>query len=187
MIWIAAIVVGLLAGLILAMFLTPRVVEYTETIDVAAPVERVYDATRMQADLMRWSAWPSITGSTCSVSGTDGKVGARTVFLGKDGKPFGHQEITALTEQLSVTFSLTSKGPPQKPELTFYFVSLGPDRSRVLLHFRNRLAPPFHVLLRLFGIVDWTRSMHLKDLDGLKRFCEPPYVTYLGKPAFEAA
>lgn len=114
MIWMAAIGLGLLAGLILTMLATPRVVEYVETIDIGAPVDRVYDATRMQADLMRWSAWPSSTGSDCSVAGPDGMTGARTVFLGKDGKPFGHQEITALTVRQSVTFSLTSKGPPQE-------------------------------------------------------------------------
>jgi uncharacterized protein YndB with AHSA1/START domain len=187
MIWITAIALGLLTGLILAMLATPRIVEYAETIDIEAPVERVYDATRMQADLMRWSAWPSSTGSDCSVAGPDGMIGARTVFLGKDGRPFGYQEVTALTEQRRVAFSLTSKGPPQKPELTFHFVPLGPAQSRVLLHFRNELAPPFHVLLRLFGVVRWTRSLHLKDLEGLKRFCEPPFLTYAGTPAHAAA
>ncbi|MEM1106762.1 MAG: hypothetical protein AAGH87_10260 [Pseudomonadota bacterium] len=46
--------------------------------------------------------------------------------------------------------------------------------------------PPFHVALRLFGVVGWTRAMHMKDLDGLRRFVEKGE-DYLGQPVTQAA
>ena len=182
MTWIS-IFGALAAALILAMILTPRTVDYVETIEINASARRLYDTTRHQADLMRWSAWLSTTGSQCSVAGPDGQLGARTVFLSKDGKPFGHQEIIALTEDRSVALTLESKGPPQKPVLTFYFLPLEEERTLVLLHFCNPITPPFHLALKLFGVVDWTRGMHRKDLEGLKRYNEPPFQTYTGEPA----
>lgn len=51
----------------------------------------------------------------------------------------------------------------------------------------NTLARPFNVILRLTGIVRWTRSMHVKDLQGLKRYSEPPFFTYIGQPVSAAS
>ncbi len=170
-----------LVGLI-AVMLTPKVVSYGERIIIEAPVAKIYDNVRFQEDLMRWSAWPSTTKSTCEAIGPDGEIGAQTVFFAK-GKRFGHQELTALEQKQFVTFRLFGAGPPQKPELTFRFRAVDPQKTEVLLDFRNEIPRPFNVLLRLFGIVRWTRRMHLKDLDGLKRYSEPPHETYIGEPA----
>lgn len=52
---IAAVVLGLAIAIALPLLLTPRRVEYVETIDIEAPAQRVYDAIRYQKDLMRWS------------------------------------------------------------------------------------------------------------------------------------
>ncbi|MEM9809619.1 MAG: hypothetical protein AAF788_00170 [Pseudomonadota bacterium] len=169
---IIALLIGLAAAIITAMILTPRVVEYVETIEIQAPVERVHNAIRYQKDLMHWSAWPWETGSQCSVQGPDGEVGAQTVFLDKKGKRFGYQEIIELEDKTKVGFKLESKGPPHVPKMDFYTAALSGDRVQVLLHFRNDITPPFHIVLRLAGIVRWTREMHRKDLDGLKRFVE---------------
>lgn len=170
-------------GFVIAVFATPRIVEYIEVQTISAQVNEVYDAVRFQRDLMRWSAWPSTTGSNCRTENLDGDVGARTVFLDKKGRQFGFQEIARLEEGRSVEFTLESKGPPHKPALTLYFAPLDDNCTQVILRFVNDISPPFNVLLRLFGVVQWTREMHLKDLDGLKRFCEPPYETYVGLPA----
>lgn len=117
------------------------------------------------------------------MEGPDGKVGAQTVFFGKAGKRFGHQQVTALEPGRSVTLVLTSKGPPQAPAITFLVEPLGASRTRVRLQFSNRLMPPFDLALRLAGIVRWTRALQRKDLQGLKRFAEPPHRTYPGEPA----
>ncbi|MEM1144703.1 MAG: hypothetical protein AAGI88_19140 [Pseudomonadota bacterium] len=178
---------ALVSGLVIAILLTPRIVEYVETQNINSPVGNVYDAIRFQRDLMRWSAWPSTTGSDCRVENPDGEVGARTAFLDKKGRKFGFQEVTRLEKDRVVEFTLESKGPPHKPTLKLYLVPLGENRTQIILHFINDISPPFHVLLRLFRVVQWTREMHQKDLDGLKRFCEPPYETYSGLPARPAA
>lgn len=173
---------GILLAMLLASIIVPRVVEYVEETEIAAPAAQVHEAIRQQSVLMRWSAWPSETGSDCSVTGTDGEVGARTVFLDRQGRQFGFQEITAVTPGIAVSFLLQSKGPPHKPTMVFYTIPQGAQRTRVLLAFRNDITPPFHVLLRVFGIVRWTRDMHRKDLDGLRRYCERGE-TYTGEPA----
>ncbi|MEO0576489.1 MAG: SRPBCC family protein [Pseudomonadota bacterium] len=177
---------ALVIGLIVAMIATPRVVEYVETIKVNGSVRALYDATRTQEDLMRWSSWPTETGSSCSVAGDDGVVGAQTVFLDKKGKQFGYQEVTHLEKDRMVEFKLESKGPPHKPILRLYFVPITAEQTEVIMYFRNDISPPFHVFLRLFGVVRWTRGLHTKDLDGLRRFIEDQQ-DYTGAPLQKAA
>jgi hypothetical protein len=131
---------------------------------------------------MEWSSWPSETKSTCSLENLDGVLGARTVFFSK-GQRFGYQEVTNLVEGQSVELKLESKGPPQSPVLRFDFIPLGDKRTEVKLVFNNTLSRPFNVILRIAGIVRWTRKLHLKDLQGLKKYSEPPYLTYVGRPS----
>lgn len=169
-------------GFGLAAFATPRVVEYVETTSIKGDLRDVYDAIRFQERLMEWSAWPSETGSACAVEGEDGNIGARTVFTDKKGKPFGYQEVIDLEEAEKVSFILESKGPPHKPELHFHLMQIDSETVRVVLHFRNDITPPFNLIQRLAGITKWTRQMHLKDLDGLKRYVETGE-TYTGEPA----
>jgi len=179
-VWISILVVAVVV--LAVVWLTPTAVRYTESIIIDAPAQTLYDNTRLQSRLMEWSAWPSETKSTCATENPDGVVGARTVFFSK-GQRFGHQEVTALVEGQRVELVLQSKGPPQKPLLNFEFVPLEATRTEVRLHFSNTLSRPFNVILRIAGIVRWTRKMHLKDLQGLKRYSEPPYLTYVGQPA----
>ncbi len=180
------LLVVLAAALVLAIWLTPTQVRYTETLVIDAPARQLYDNTRLQVRLMDWSAWPSETGSTCSLENADGEVGARTVFFSK-GQRFGYQEVTRLVDGQTVELALFSKGPPQKPLLRFDFTPLADARTEVRLGFDNTLSRPFNLILRVAGIVRWTRKMHLKDLQGLKRYSEPPFVTYAGKPVNAAA
>ncbi|MEM7672403.1 MAG: hypothetical protein AAF212_03590 [Verrucomicrobiota bacterium] len=178
---ITGLLTGIIIGLIVLILFFPRIVEYVETISIKGDPAQIYDAIRYQHSLMQWSAWPSETGSTCHVEAKDGELGARTVFVDKKGKRFGYQEVVATRPERSVSFHLESKGPPHVPWLKFYITPQGVDECEVIMHFRNNITPPFQVILSLFGIVKWTREMHLKDLDGLKRFIEDS-VTYDGKP-----
>lgn len=177
---------GLVAtGAAITVAAVPKRVRYTESIEIDAPAAAIYDHIRLQARLMRWSAWPSETGSSCICEGVDGDVGARTVFLTKKGDRFGYQEVTALDPDRRVELVLHSKGPPQQPKLVFELQPLPDGRTRVLLHFHNEIARPFNLLSRAAGIVRWTRRMHLKDLTGLKAYAEPPHRTYGGEVAHE--
>ena len=181
---ILLIAVAIIGGLALVVAIlsarAPTRVEYTEEIVVDAPVADVYDDIRLQDRLMRWSAWPKETKSTCAVdtdaarTGEDGSVGARTVFFSK-GKRVGHQEIVGLKENEEVAMTLVGPGPPHRPRLTFELVPEGPSRTRVLAHFVNELPRPFNAIWRFAGLSKWTREMHVKDLAGLKAFSEPPH------------
>jgi hypothetical protein len=147
-------------GLIGLAYLFPRHVRYSEEVEISASAAQLYDHIRLQLRLMRWSAWPSETGSACTCEGVDGEVGARTVFFTKAGKRFGHQEVTALEPGKRVTLRLTGQGPPQDPVLTFHLEDLAEDRTRVRLEFDNTITRPFNVVLRLAGVTRWTRAMH---------------------------
>jgi hypothetical protein len=165
---IVVVLIGVLS------LIAPTRVEYTEEISVNAPVGDVYDDIRLQEHLMRWSAWPLETKSTCSVEGADGQVGAQTVFFTK-GKRVGHQEVVSLKENREVALTLVGPGPPHKPRLTFELQPNGADRTRVLAHFVNVLPRPFNIIWKFAGLSKWTRRMHRKDLAGLKAFSEPPH------------
>ena len=164
--------------LLLAILLTalvvflPNVVHYSEKIVIAAPVKQVYDNIRSQSDLMKWSAWPEATGSTCSVENQDGSVGARTVFFNK-GKRFGHQEIIALETNKKVSMTLVNSGPlKHTPYLDFDLRALSDTQTEVMLNFTNTYQRPFQVPAKLLGIVKWTRNLQIKDLEGLKAYSE---------------
>ncbi|MEN1727353.1 MAG: SRPBCC family protein [Pseudomonadota bacterium] len=179
---------GLLALVVLAGLLSvlaPTRVAYTEEITIDAPVSDVYDDIRLQEHLMRWSAWPKETKSTCIVEGPDGKVGSRTAFFTK-GKRVGHQEITRLKENKEVALTLVGPGPPHRPSLRFELLPLGDERTRVVAHFVNEFPRPFNAIWKFAGLSKWTRQMHLKDLAGLKAFSEPPHQdstgTVVGRP-----
>jgi len=180
--WVIGAVVLLIVIVVVAV---PRRVSYAESAVVGASSTDLYDHIRLQSRLMRWSAWPTETGSACSCEGVDGEVGARTVFLTKTGQRFGHQEVTELVPGRRVVLALTSKGPPQRPVVAFDLEPLAEEQARVTLSFDNYIIPPFNVILRVAGIVRWTREMHRKDLAGLKAYAEPPHRTYAGEPATE--
>lgn len=182
MMFVWVLLAALPIAVVLAAVLTPREVEYIEIISINGKIRDVYDAIRLQERLMDWSAWPPETGSACELDGTDGELGAKTVFMQKSGKRFGYQEIIALAEDQSVSFMLKSKGPPQKPQLHFHLLPIDGDTTRVILHFHNEIAPPSNLILRVAGIVRWTRQMHGKDLGGLKR-CIEQRQTYRGEQA----
>ncbi|MGR3434453.1 MAG: SRPBCC family protein [Shimia sp.] len=158
----------------IASALAPTRVAYTETIEIAAPIGQVYDDIRLQERLMRWSAWPAETKSTCAVEGPDGQIGAKTVFFTK-GKRVGHQEVVALDEDQTVALVLEGPGPPHTPKLTFRLTEIAPGRTRVAADFVNLLPRPFNAIWRFAGLSAWTRRLHVRDLEGLKAFAEPPH------------
>lgn len=180
-IMLSYVLLGLLSGLIVALLLLavmlPTRICYVETITLRAPKERIYDAIRYQSQLMEWSAWPTETQTQCQVKGPDGQVGAQTVYTNK-GKPFGYQEITELEPTERISFYLTSKTPfEQKTYLHFHLIACNASTTEVWLYFDNTLKRPSHLLPHLFGIIRWTRQMHLKDLAGLKGFVEEDAMT----------
>lgn len=164
--------IGFLVALLILVFKLPTKIQYVEEIQVNAPVRKVYDAVRFQEQLMDWSAWPSETNSQCAVKNLDGKIGAQTVYLQK-GKQFGYQEVTELIKNEKVSFYLTSKAPfEQDTKMHFYLRPINENQTNVFLYFDNTLKRPSHVFPHIFGIVNWTHKMHLKDLAGLKNYVE---------------
>ncbi len=179
-----SIVASLVVLIAVLSAIAPTRVAYVEEIVVDASVTDVYDDIRLQSRLMRWSAWPKETRSQCAVdttkSGEDGAVGARTVFVSK-GKAVGHQEITRLEDKRVIAMTLEGPGPPHTPKLVFELDEQGPSRTLVRLVFENRFPRPFNAIWRFAGLTKWTRTLHRKDLDGLKAFSEPPHVDADGR------
>ncbi|MEM1223630.1 MAG: hypothetical protein AAGH40_12810 [Verrucomicrobiota bacterium] len=175
-----AVIGGISLLVIVLSIFSPTKMEYDETIKIEAPLNDVFDDIRIQERLMRWSAWPKETKSQCAVDTKsalkkeDGSVGVQTVFFSK-GKRFGHQEILSISEESEIVFALEGAGPPHYPTLTFRLEKLGDTTTSVTLNFINRMPPPFNLIWNFAGLSRWTRTMHVKDLQGLKAFSEPPH------------
>lgn len=169
---------GFLIGLLSA--LSPTRVAYIEEITINAPVGDVYDDIRLQEHLMRWSAWPQETKSTCTLEGPDGQIGAKTVFFTK-GKRVGYQEVVSLKQDKEVALVLFGPGPPHRPRLTFHLRPVDENQTLVQAHFINALPRPFNAIWKFAGLSKWTRDMHRKDLAGLKAFAEPPHRDMTGQ------
>ena len=167
-----SLAIGIVIAILILLKVLPVKVQYIETINVEAPVSKVYDAIRFQQQLMAWSAWPTETKSQCAVKNTDGLVGAQTVYMSK-GNEFGYQEITHLAENEKVSFYLKSKAPfEQDTRLHFLLKATDTNKTEVNLWFDNTLKKPSLLLPYIVGIIQWTHGMHLKDLAGLKKYVE---------------
>ncbi|MEM8966655.1 MAG: hypothetical protein AAGE93_09575 [Bacteroidota bacterium] len=164
---------GIVVALLLLTIFLPNRIQYIETIIVQAPISKVYDAIRFQEQLMDWSAWPTETKSECLVKNTDGIIGAQTVYS-KNGKEFGYQEVTGLTENEQVDFYLKSYVAPFEDDvrLSFILKELPDKRTEVSLWFNELLKKPHFLIAYFGGIIKWVYRMHLKDLSGLKQYVE---------------
>ncbi|MEM7107291.1 MAG: SRPBCC domain-containing protein [Bacteroidota bacterium] len=169
---LVAVGIGFLTALLLLIFKLPTKIQYIEDVQINTPINLVYNAIRFQEQLMEWSAWPAETKSQCAVKNVDGQIGAQTVYLQK-GKQFGYQEVTELIENQKISFYLTSKAPfEQDTRMHFYLRPINENQTNVSLYFDNALKRPSHLFPHVFGIVNWTHNMHLKDLAGLKKYLE---------------
>ena len=173
------VVASLVMIILLLALIAPTRVSYTERISINAPLHQIYDDIRLQEHLMRWSAWPKETNSTCAVEGTDGQVGTRIAFFTK-GKRVGHQEIVGFQENTEISLTLVGPGPPHRPSLTFEMKTLDEKQTEVLANFIKELPRPFNIIWKFAGLSKWTRKMHKLDLKGLKAFAEPPHIDSSG-------
>lgn len=165
---------GISVALIFLTLTLPKKIQYIQTIEANAPVEKVYDAIRYQEQLMTWSAWPSETNSRCAVKNKDGQLGAQTVYMNQKGKEFGYQEITNLVENEKVSFYLKSHVAPFEEDVRLHFrlKALDKESTEINLWFDETLKRPQFLIAYLGGITKWVYKMHLKDLQGLKAYVE---------------
>lgn len=148
--------------------ITSNVVNYGEELVVDASINKVFNAIRFQESFIKCSSWPSETGSTCKVKNTDVQIRAQTVFFNKS-KRFRDQEIVDTVDNKKVSFTTVDSGSLKHiPYLNFYLEPLSENKTKVLMKFKN----PFHLPAKVLNIVKWVRSIHLKNLAGLKKFVE---------------
>lgn len=149
--------------------------QWTESIDVAAPLAQVQDAVADQHRLMAWSAWQEATGYTCTVDGDGRSVGSAIVFRDSRGVEQGRQTLTRVSPE-RVEHRLLNRGPGGRdirPEVDFRLEALDARRTRVHLDFRA--TPPLPPVLRqLVELVmaRKVRALHVKDLQQLKQHVE---------------
>ncbi|MEM9932847.1 MAG: hypothetical protein AAF824_04510, partial [Bacteroidota bacterium] len=159
---------------ILLILFLPKKVQYIETITVKAPISKVYDAIRFQQQLMEWSAWPPETNALCKVNNEDGLPGAQTIYMNQKGKEFGYQEVTTLIKNEKVSFYLKSFVAPFEEDVRLDFIlkELSDNETEISLWFNETLKKPAFLIAYFGGIIKWVHSMHLKDLEGLKKYVE---------------
>lgn len=157
--------------------------QWTETITVQAPLQRVRRAVADEHQVMAWSAWPQATGYTCAVDGDGTSVGSQIVFTDPRGREQGRQRLeqvsertTAQGEEVVVAYRLSNRGPGGRtmhPEVDFRLRALGPSTTQVHLDFRA--TPPLPVPLRQLAerfMASRVRALHVKDLEQLKVHAE---------------
>jgi len=171
-------IISLASGLILCLALLinflPDKVRYVESVVINSDVKSAYDAIREQKQLMKWSAWPRETKSSCQVENEDGKIGAKMTYLNKKGRKFGYQEVIELEASHKVAFYLKSFVAPFEKDvrLTFYLREKAPELTEVSMWFDEELKKPHFLIAYFGGIIKWVHSMHLKDLANLKSYLE---------------
>ena len=148
--------------------------EWTESIDVDAPLARVRAPVADQHELMAWSAWPAATGYDCSVDG-DGRSVGSSIVRDSAGAERGRQTMTLVADD-RVEHRLVNRGPGGRdirPEVDVRFESAGPDRTRVHLDFRA--TPPLPPVVRQRAelvLSRKVRALHVEDLLQLEAHVE---------------
>ncbi|MEM7341659.1 MAG: SRPBCC family protein [Actinomycetota bacterium] len=154
--------------------------KWTETIDIDAPTEEVFDAMLDQDRVMAWSAWPEATGFTCSVEGDSTSPGSEIVFRDKKGTIQGRQRIIAV-EGRRVRNQLQNRGPfgrTMTPTVTFEATPLDERCTRAALEFEADVPLPAGVRhLVQAGMSRWVRRLHVRDLEMLKSHVESRHTT----------
>lgn len=149
--------------------------QWTETIDVDAPLDLVRAAVADQHQLMAWSAWQEETGYTCTVEGDGRSVGSAIVFRSSEGTEMGRQTMTLVGPD-RVENRLLNRGPGGRdirPEVVFRLEQVGTGCTRVHLDFRA--TPPLPPILRQLAelvLSRKVRALHVKDLQQLKAHAE---------------
>ncbi|MGQ7295580.1 SRPBCC family protein [Quadrisphaera sp. KR29] len=157
--------------------------QWTETVVVQAPLERVRRAVADEHEVMRWSAWPQATGCTCAVDGDGTSPGSEIVFTDPRGREQGRQRLQGVTEagaghgeEVVVAYRLSNRGPGGRtmhPEVDFRLGATGPTTTQVALDFRATppLPPPLRQLAERV-MAPRVRALHVKDLEQLKAHAE---------------
>lgn len=149
--------------------------KWTETIEIDAPAERVFEAQLDQEHVMGWSAWPEATGFVCGVEGDGRSAGSEIVFRNKKGVVQGRQRIVDV-DGVRVTNRLENKGPfgtTITPRVDFVAIPLDGDRTRAALDFEAEVPLPFGLRHLVQAVMSrWARKLHVKDLEQLKTYVE---------------
>lgn len=149
--------------------------KWTESIEVAAPADRVADALLDQRHVMGWSAWPEATGFVCGVEGDGRSPGSQIVFRDAGGTVQGRQRIVDV-EGLRVSNRMDNRGPfgtTLTPRVDFVAIPLGGQRTRAELDFEAEVPLPFGVRHVIEAAMSrWVRRLHVKDLEQLKSYVE---------------
>ncbi|MFZ1490568.1 MAG: SRPBCC family protein, partial [Ilumatobacteraceae bacterium] len=144
---------------------------WTETIEIDAPAERVFEAQLDQQHVMSWSAWPEATGFVCEVEGDGRSPGSEIVFRNAKGVVQGRQRIVDV-DSLKVSNRMENRGPfgaTITPRVDFLATPLGADRTRAALDFEAEVPLPFGVRHVVQAVMSrWARRLHVKDLEQLK-------------------
>ena len=148
-----------------------RVVEYRFKVEIAVPVKKVYDAIRLQANVIQWSIRPHAR----SIVYDDGTVGAKRVLVDRWGRETASHIVSDLVENRKITFHLSDQSPfaCQDQAITFLLHDTGVGTTVETLYV-NRIRPPFHVVIRSAGLPEFVHDQHRSDLLALKRFLEDP-------------
>jgi len=149
--------------------------KWTETIEINAPAERVFEAQLDQGHVMGWSAWPEATGFVCGVEGDGRSEGSEIVFRNKKGVVQGRQRIVDV-HGLRVTNRLENKGPfgtTITPRVDFVATPLDEGRTRAALEFEAEVPLPLGLRHLVQAVMSrWARKLHVKDLEQLKTYVE---------------
>lgn len=149
--------------------------EWSESIRIDAPVDRVRAAVLEGEQLLQWSAWPEATGYTCRIEGDGRSIGSAIVFSDDKGVEQGRQVLTAADDH-EVAFRLRNRGPGGRemtPHVRFRFDDIDGARTRVHLDFHATvpLPPgPRHLVEAVMG--RRVHRLHIKDLHNLKEHVE---------------
>lgn len=149
--------------------------QWTESITIERPLDRVRKAIADENELLAWSAWPEATGYSCAIDGDGRSVGSAIVFTDARGTIQGRQVLHALGDR-TVDYRLRNRGPfgqEMTPNLRFRLEDLDGVRTRVHLDFQATAPLPPGLRHLVEAVMSRrVRSLHVKDLDQLKAHVE---------------
>lgn len=164
--------VALLAVAALLLF-APEVIEVEQRIVIDAPRANVFDEVRLMSRYPEWSPFrEQDPEQRFRIEGNDGEVGVKFHWVGVKEVSEGHQTLTRLVENESLTLDCSITKPfESSPQFKYDFADEN-GKTRVAQRFTAELPIPANAFGALLNLKEKIEATNARGLERLKTSVE---------------
>ena len=168
------ILAAILALIIILNFIAPKRFDLNRSIEIQAPVAKVYNYLKYIKNQDDWSPWKKKDPDMeQEFEGTDGEIGFISRWKGNKEVGEGEQELKYLSENESVLSELRFFKPwKSQSDAYLHLKALNEDTTRVIWGFSGLNKFPFNIFMLFFSMEKSVGKDFNEGLSSLKQILE---------------